>query len=140
MKTLQMIYSHFELKFKKPFITSKKKIDKREGFIIKISDGNYSGLGECAPFPEFGSENLKAAQEKLQNFKLKLNLDPSNFLEKLQVSLMELDNLPSLKHGVEQALLNLICNKTKTSLNELLNVSSNSEININAVIGFFISG
>ena len=136
MNKLQMSYSTFELKFNKPFNTSKKAINTRQGFLIKISDGKQSGLGECAPFPEFGSETFKDAKNKLQNFKLKINLNPANFKIELQNSLRELDNFPSLKHGIEQALFNLICNKTNISLNELLNVSSTSDITVNAVIGF----
>lgn len=136
MKLMQMTYSAFELIFKKPFITSKKVLDKRKGFLIKISDGRQSGFGECAPFPEFGSETLEDAAKKLNNFKLKMNLNPSDFAGNLQISLKELDDYPSLKHGIEQALFNLICKKTNISLNELLNVSSSSEIFVNAVIGF----
>ena len=136
MKSFQITYNPFELKFKKLFITSKKEIDKREGFIIKISDGKQSGLGECAPFPEFGSETYVDARNKLSNFKLKLNLEPTEFKGNLHNSLKGLDNFPSLKQGIEQALFNLICKQTNLSLNELLNVSSSKEIYVNAVIGF----
>ena len=136
MKNLIISYSSYELKFKKPFITSKIEISKKKGFLIKIKDKSFNGMGECAPFPEFGSETIEKADEKLQNFNLKLNLSPNDFKENLQNSFKELDNYPSLKHGIEQALLNLLCNKTNLSLNELLNVSSNSEILVNAVVGF----
>jgi len=136
MRTLLMTSSPFELKFKKPFKTSKNVLGKREGFLIKISDGKQSGLGECTPFPEFGSETFIEAKNKLDNFRLKLNLNPSGFLENLQETLKELDNYPSLKHGIEQALLTLISNKTNVTLNELLNVKSYSIINVNAVLGF----
>ncbi|MCH8942592.1 MAG: o-succinylbenzoate synthase [Bacteroidetes bacterium] len=136
MKNLKISYSAYELKFKKPFVTSKSEISKKKGFLIKISDSSFSGMGECAPFPEFGSETIERADEKLKDLNIKLNLNPNNFKENLQNSFKKLENFPSLKHGIEQALLNLICNKTNISLNELLNVSSNSEILVNAVVGF----
>jgi len=136
MKLLQVTYEAFELKFKEPFITSKKVLDERNGFLIKISDGKQSGYGECAPLPEFGSETLEDAANKLSNFKLKINLDPADFAGNLQISFKELDDYPSLKHGIEQAVFNLICRKTNISLNALLNVSSSKEIYVNAVIGF----
>lgn len=136
MRDLIISYAAYELKFKEPFITSKKEINNRTGFLIKISDSSFSGMGECAPFPEFGSETIEKAGEKLKEFNIKLNLNPTGFKENLQNSFKELENFPSLKHGIEQALFNLICKKTNISLNELLNVSSNSEILVNAVIGF----
>jgi len=139
MKKLQMTYSPFELNFNNPFLTSKKKLKKREGILIKIKYDNFTGLGECSPFPEFGSETLEDATNKIKDFKLKLNLEPDNFINNLNNSLSELDDFPSLKHGIEQALLNLICNKTKLPLNELLNVTLNSSISVNSVIGFLPS-
>jgi len=139
MKTLQITNSPFKLNFKSPFLTSKNQIKKREGILIKIKYDNYTGLGECSPFPEFGSETLEEAANKINNFKLKLNLDPNNFINNLNDSLSGLEDFPSLKHGVEQALLNLICNKTQLPLNELLNVKLFSSISVNSVIGFLHS-
>ena len=138
MKNLKISYSPYELKFKKPFIISRNEINNRTGFLIKISDSSFNGMGECAPFPEFGSETIEKAGEKLKDFNIKLNLNPTGFKENLQNSFKELENFPSLKHGIEQALFNLICKKTNISLNELLNVSSNSEILVNAVVGFLL--
>lgn len=135
MKTLQLTFSSFELKFKTPFITSKKKLKIRKGILIKIKYDNFVGFGECSPFPEFGSETFEQAENKLQDFNLKMNLNPKDFLTNISGSLAELNDSPSLKHGIEQALLNLICNKTKLSLNELFNVNSNSLIPVNAVVG-----
>ena len=73
MKNLKISYSAYELKFKKPFVTSKSKISKKKGFLIKISDSPFSGMGECAPFPEFGSETIERADEKLKDLNIKLN-------------------------------------------------------------------
>ncbi|PIW69774.1 MAG: o-succinylbenzoate synthase [Ignavibacteriales bacterium CG12_big_fil_rev_8_21_14_0_65_30_8] len=136
MKPLQLTYSPFELKFKAPFLTSQKQINKRKGILIKIKYKDFFGFGECSPFPEFGSETFEQAENKLQDFKLKMNLNPNDFITNISESLAELDDFPSLKHGIEQALLNLICYKTKLTINELLNVKSFSSVSVNAVVGF----
>ena len=60
MRDLQLTFSPYTLKLKKPFVTSKKEIRQRNGFILKLYDdeGN-EGIGDCCPFPEFGSETLQ---------------------------------------------------------------------------------
>jgi o-succinylbenzoate synthase len=47
-----------------------------------------------------------------------------------------MDQLPSVKCGIEQAILSLIAETKKASLNSLLNRKSRRTINVNAVIGF----
>ncbi|HED37008.1 MAG TPA: o-succinylbenzoate synthase, partial [Ignavibacteria bacterium] len=60
----------------------------------------------------------------------------NNIYKSFDDNLGSLNKLPALRHGIEQALLNLICSENKTSMNNLLNVTSIKEINVNAVIGF----
>ena len=137
MNKIEFIFIPYTLNFRKPFITSSGKFEARNGFIIKLeSSSGKIGLGDAAPFPEFGSETYEEDEKFLNSFRLNLKLDLNNIRESIENNLKEFASLPSLKHGFEQALLSLICNEKNLSINELLNVQSKKEINVNAVLGF----
>src|SRR4030066_677082 len=59
-----------------------------------------------------------------------------DFKYSLQVLLFPYNNRPALKHGLEQALINLICNERKITIAELLNLKLKKGIRVNAAIGF----
>jgi len=135
MKDLQLTYSPYTLKLKIPFVTSRKEIKVRNGLIIKVfdSEGN-EGIGDCCPFPEFGSETLQDAEEALSEIKLKISINLDEIESSLSGHLEEFNKLPSLRHGLEQALLNLICNVKNTTIDELLNLMLKKQIFVNAAI------
>ncbi len=138
MNKIEFIFIPYSLSFSKPFVTSNGKFEARSGFIIKLESGSGKiGIGDAAPFPEFGSETYEEDEKFLNSFNLNLKLDLNNIRESIENNLKEFNSLPSLKHGFEQALLSLICNEKNISINELLNVQSKKEINVNAVLGFF---
>ncbi len=136
MNNIELKYFPYTLELSENLLTSKAAINNRKGFIIKLNSGGKTGYGESAPFREFGSESFEEDEKALGNFKFNLKLAVNNFIESLDESLKEISSLPALRHGFEQALLNLFCSKTNISLNEILNVSSQKEICVNAVIGF----
>jgi o-succinylbenzoate synthase len=137
MKDLQLTFSPYTLKLKKSFITSKKEIRERNGFILKLYDdeGN-EGIGDCCPFPEFGSETLQNAETALLDFNLKININLDEIENSINEHLKMFDKLPALRHGLEQALLNLICKVKKVKIDELLNLDLKKQIFVNATIGF----
>ncbi|MBZ0200764.1 MAG: o-succinylbenzoate synthase [Ignavibacteriaceae bacterium] len=137
MLNITIKYKPYSLLLKNAFTTAKGEIKERKGFLITIKDerGN-KGTGDCAPFPEFGSESYDEAFETIENFNGKLFIDDKNIYKTIRYSLKQFDNLPALKHGLEQALVNYYCSKNNVSLNEALNVKSNKTVNINAAIGF----
>ncbi|HSL90933.1 MAG TPA: o-succinylbenzoate synthase [Ignavibacteriaceae bacterium] len=135
MSTFSVEYSPYSLKLKKPFATSKGNVIHRSGFIIKVTDENgNSGTGDCSPFPEFGSESLEAAQNKLVELK-SITLSDLAF-QSIRDSLNNLVPFPALKSGLEQALLELSVQYNNQSLMELFGLNSSKEISVNGVIGF----
>jgi len=136
MNNIELKYSPYDLEFSKSLLTAKASISNRKGFIIKLKSDGKTGYGEAAPLPEFGSESFEDDENALTNFKFNLKLATNNFIESLDDNLKNISSLPALRHGFEQALLNLFCSKANISLNEILNVSSKKEICVNAVIGF----
>jgi o-succinylbenzoate synthase len=137
MNDLQLTYSLYTLALNKPFITSKKEITERNGFIIKIVDAEANeGIGDCCPFPEIGSETLQDAENALSDLKLTINIKEDEIENSISENLKNFDKLPTLKHGLEQALLNLICKVKKVTINELLKLELKRKILVNAAIGF----
>jgi o-succinylbenzoate synthase len=136
MNKIELKYSPYTIKLKTPFGTSKGRITERNGFIITIkSESGKTGIGDAAPFPEFGSESYEETEEALNKIDLKINVDLNDIRKSVKYTLKDFEAFPSLKHGIEQALLNIICNDKKIALNELLNLKLKSEVNVNAAIG-----
>ena len=137
MKIVRSSCSAYILKFKLPFSTSKGKISERKGFLIKLDSANGKcGYGDCCPLPDFGSESYKQAEAKIKDLELKIRIDTNDFEQSILKTLEPLNGSPTLRHGFEQALLNLISRDMNLSLNEILNSSSKKIINVNAAIGF----
>ncbi len=137
MNKIELTYSPYKLNLTKPFETSKNIISERKGFLIQLrSSLGKVGIGDAAPLPELGSEKFEDDEAALKNIKLKFKLDLALIESNISQILSPYEKLPALKHGIEQALINLICKEKKYSLNELFNKTSRKEIKVNAVIGF----
>jgi o-succinylbenzoate synthase len=137
MKKISFACSYYNLKLNKPFETSKGIISERKGFLIKLkSDTGKTGVGDAAPFPEFGSETYLEAENEIRNLKVNLKIDLLDIEKSIVESLQPLIKFPALHNGFEQALISLISKENNLSINVILNESSKKEINVNAVIGF----
>lgn len=137
MNKLELTYHPYKLKLSTPFETSKGKITERKGFIISLkSSSGKIGVGDVAPLPEFGSETYEEAETSIASVKIAIRIDMSDFKDSLKVFLSDFNNRPALKHGLEQALINLICNERKIAVVDLLNLKLKKEIRVNAAIGF----
>jgi len=137
MNELELTYTPYSLKLKKPFQTSGTTISERKGFILKFkSQTNAIGIGEAAPLPDFGSETYEVDEKALENFNLSLRIDFENLEKSLEENLSDYYSLPSLRCGLELAILNLICNERKTTIPSLLNRNYTESVLVNGVIGF----
>jgi o-succinylbenzoate synthase len=137
MKDLQLTYSPYTLKLKKSFFTAQTEIKDRRGFILRLSDPEgFEGIGDCCPFPEFGSESIADVENVLSDFNLKLIIDETEIAKSINNCLTNYKQLPALRHGLEQAIINIICNKNKTTIDNLLNLKLKKRVNVNAAIGF----
>lgn len=136
MNKLELTYTPYSLKLKKPFQTSRTIITERKGFILKLkSQTSAVGIGEAAPLPDFGSETYEEDEKALENFNLSLRIDFENLEESLEENLNDYNSLPSLRCGLELAILNLICNERETTIPVLLKRNYPESILVNAVIG-----
>jgi len=137
MNNLELTYSPYKLKLKSSFETAHGKFSDRKGFIISIRNSKgIEGIGDTAPFPEIGSESLQEAEKLLKNIKFDIKIELTKIRESFKKLLNDYDSLPSLKHGIEQALLNLICKEKNVTIDKLLELKLNKQINVNTAIGF----
>lgn len=88
------------LSFKKPAMTSRGVYTERKVFYVKISSGDRTGIGECAPLPLLSQDDIPDYEEKLKFFcdsLMKKNL-------KIEALDEELQQYPSIRFGLEIAL------------------------------------
>ena len=137
MNKLKLKYHPYELKLSAPFETSKGKITTRKGFIISLeSSSGKIGIGDVCPLPDFGSETYEEVEMRIANLKIELKVEIEDFKNSLKYFLSDYNSHPSLKHGLEQVIINLICNEKETSVSQLLNLKLKKEIKVNAAMGF----
>ncbi len=115
-------------------------ISSREGIVIHLqTDDGYEGFGEIAPLPGLSKETLADALAQVKKLKKKLvGQTLPKQLEKLdgkfEVWLKGFSLKPSVRFGIETAVLNLIAHSRKKSLNQLLSDSHHEQIKINALL------
>jgi len=137
MNKLELTYHPYELKLSTPFETSKGKISERKGFIVSIkSQSGKIGIGEVSPLPEFGSETYEQAEKRIAPMKIAMRVGIEDIKHSLKNLLSDFNSHPALRHGLEQAITNLICNERNITLAELLGLKLKKEISVNAAIGF----
>ena len=137
MNKLELTYHPYKLKLKTLFETSKGIITERQGFIVSLkSQSGKIGIGDVAPFPEFGSETYDEAERRIADVNITMRVEIGEIKESLKVLLSDFITCPALKHGLEQALINLICCERNFTVANLLNLKLKKEIKVNAAIGF----
>jgi len=92
-------FKKYTLQFRQPSGTSRGVYTCREVWFIFLSDGTNTGMGECAPLPNLSIESPTAMGSKL----LQVCEQIGNFIQFPE----ELNNWPSIRFGLETALLDL---------------------------------
>ncbi len=120
----------YMLPLKKPLPIGEEGLDARRGLIVEYFDeANRVGRGDIAPLPGFSSEDISLAceQASLTSYHLMkrelpdLTPDPGSAFSGL---LKELDLQPSVRFGIESALLGLTAAQRGVSLTRLINPES----------------
>ena len=90
------------LHFKQPAGTSRGVYTERRIWLIRLSDGERQGVGECAPLPDLSCDALPDYREIL-------NKVCAGFCQTGEIDYDALRPYPSMLFGLETALLNLKC-------------------------------
>jgi len=102
-------FSAYRIPFIQPLTTAKGEISFREGIIIELKSGIYSGYGETAPLPGFSKEILIEARNCLEGFSLAIKgIEENQSLEDLLIlaKAQSFEN-PSALFGLETAIYDL---------------------------------
>ena len=90
------------LHFKQPAGTSRGVYTTRKIWLVHLSDGQRTGVGECAPLPDLSCDALSDAQ-----YEAILNRYCDELCQKGEIDYDALRDYPSMLFGLETALLNL---------------------------------
>ena len=145
-----------------PLRTARGTYEAREGFVVRLEDEEGRvGQGEAMPLEEFGTESPGACERALEELLAKLRgttlrgttplppgegrgegaTDPRLDPRILPLPLGEgwgeglPTRTPAARHGVEQALLDLLAQRRRVPLNQLLSSDARSSLHVNALLG-----
>ena len=112
-----MTYSIEErvLHFKQPAGTSRGVYTTRKIWLVQLSDGQYEGVGECAPLPDLSCDALTDEQYESQ-----LNRFCQQLCQTGELDVDALRDYPSILFGLETALLSLQSSRRSPHASHLL--------------------
>ncbi|MBN1869273.1 MAG: o-succinylbenzoate synthase [Candidatus Omnitrophica bacterium] len=116
----------YSLKLRRPLVLHDQTMQNREGLVLQlISEEGLEGFGEIAPLPFFSEETFDDARDQLFSIKEGLcSRDIPERVKNLNGKLGQWVNNPHLKpsvrFGIESAVLGLMANAAKTSIGKLI--------------------
>ena len=133
------VYS-YSLKFRRPIAVRAQTLDRRDGFILKLtSDEHNEGYGEAAPLAGFSRESAAQAEGQLRDLHSRLRDekipdDLAAFNGQFERWLGPLDLVPSVRFGLESAVLHLLANARKSPIHKLLPAASGHPVRVAGLI------
>ena len=114
-------------------------ISERRGLILHLFSEGVEGFGEIAPLEGFSKETLAECLQQINKVKhFLIGEPPPKNLEYLNGAfekwLGNLQLLPAVRCGIEMAMLNLISQKRKTPLFQLLSANHHAQVRVNALL------
>jgi len=98
--TMQASYKKYILNFKQPGGTSRGVLHTKETYFLLLDDEGKKGVGECGLFKGLSVDDRPDYEEKLEWVCKNIHLGKEKILN-------EVNDLPSIQFGVEQAFLSL---------------------------------
>ncbi|MEA2031182.1 MAG: o-succinylbenzoate synthase [candidate division Zixibacteria bacterium] len=132
----------YELPFRRTMLFDGNELESRKGLLIRLTtETSISVWGEIAPLPGFSSESLNDATQQLRMLKTNLNgVDIPDADKLLPISgafdawLRPFKLAPSVRFGVETAVLRLIAKQKQTSLRTLLSPKASDVVAVCALL------
>lgn len=120
----------FELPLARPLTLKGTIIHARVGALVRLrSENGTIGLGEIAPLPGFSRESLEEALDQLHRITSHLLGTPTDEWSR------RLDDVsPSVRFGLESAMLDLTSNETNTTIRALLSLEHRDVIDVCGLI------
>lgn len=140
MKLANITLFHYCLPLVRPLRMMGQAIIERTGLLIRFQDeNNHSGWGEIAPFPGLHRENLSTTEAQLLQSQKILHGQylPPNLTElngAFEEWLGDYQLFPSIRYGIETAVLNLLANANGQPLCALLSPNYRRTVSINGLL------
>ena len=140
MKVVAIYALRYDLPLVSPMKLAKEVISSRQGFIICLeSEESFIGYGEIAPLPGLHNEDIKEALRQLNRIK------PELINSKIPEDIMMLKGgfgrwlgkynlVPTVRFGIEMAVLDLCAKAEDKALYKLLSKSSHRIVPVNGLI------
>ncbi|WIV66137.1 o-succinylbenzoate synthase [Natrialbaceae archaeon AArc-T1-2] len=120
----------FELELASPLETADGRIDRREGFLVRVEDGDDSGLGEATPLPGW-TESYEACRDALERVVSIAGEDGAT-----DTLLAACEDAPAARHGLALALADLHARRELAPLYRQLDGCERVDyVPVNATIG-----
>jgi o-succinylbenzoate synthase len=127
MRISSTTLQRYRLQLRRPLTTARGVIRERCGLIVQLRDEReHLGLGDAAPLPGFSDETLGQVEDALTAIAQPSGplagreLDSIEAIEGLLGTLGALARLPAARHAVEQALLDLLAQRSGRPVGSLL--------------------
>ena len=129
----------YRLPFERPFVVCDQLLATREGLILRLlSEDGLCGVGEVAPLPGLSEESLKKSLFQLRSLRQQLFSVrvPENLTEFKEMFTRDPFNClcPSVRFGVEMAVLYLMAHAHKVLPAEILGCASISDIPVAGLV------
>jgi o-succinylbenzoate synthase len=140
MKLARFDLYRYELPLSRSLLLKGKEYTTRSGIIVRVEDENEAfGWGEIAPLPGFSDESLEQAESQLRELRSSLQGQPvPENLDELSGGfdrwLGQYKLYPSVRFGVEMAILNLAASGRSVLLVDVMADDHPNEILINAML------
>ncbi|XGI83475.1 o-succinylbenzoate synthase [Halorutilales archaeon Cl-col2-1] len=133
MTSLEAEYACFSLDLKKPLSTARGEIESRDGFLIRLTDGDYTGYGEATPLPPWTETHDEAEKAVYRSLESLSSTDTDDLRESLPSH-----ETPGARYGVSLALADLRAKRRGVPLYEYLGDSNDDirrTVRLNATVG-----
>ena len=124
----------FSLPLHRPLTVPGRRFNAREGFIFSMESDDNRGIGETSPFPGLSRETTSEALEQLLAVSAALKGRDISTVEEIDALFPVSCMFPSVRFGVESALLDLTATSKKQSIGELLQQKPAARVKVNALI------
>ena len=140
MKIMNVRFYEYSLPLKEDLYVRSKKITQRQGLIIQMIDASgHEGFGDIAPLENLHKETYQECVEECrvlrEGFPGNDLPDKANQLEgSLEEYFKDFEFKPSIRFGIEMALLNLISSIKNTPLYDILPKATNNFVHLNGLL------
>jgi O-succinylbenzoate synthase len=140
MKITAVTFYRYSLPLKQPLTLKSTTIDSRDGFLVKVTgESGASGWGGIAPLPGFSRDSLEQVEKELPVVAraLKSSTIPDG-VQSLDGGfdrwLKGVTNTPSIRFGLESAVLNLVAALKGVTVADLISSDNTSDVMVNALL------